>query len=349
MVNYHDSPNFNGKYGLVSRKIIRKLSEDSRISISGLSKELNLSRKTIDKRIKKLHEVLTIHYTLEFNLEKLGLANPHLILIKFGKEPDYDDITSILKKSHIPQLAVAIKGTFDMFIYAIAASDKEYAYWDNSMQILLAKYDAYWQASDIAHVNLGFFPLRKELVNRLNVEKPYKDILILLNENSKISFRDISKKIGLHFNTVNYYFKKLLRRGYIKKFTLTVEPTGDMVLVSYFSKLRAKGDIEDKSKVIRKMLMEDEERPLINRYIIHAQLIGSFGTFTLGVFNSYNEGYKQSVSRFKKTFKGDLHKIQYGHAVKTLIGKIPARSIDVVKTYDIINWSLNPMIYPKEL
>ena len=45
---------FNERYGLVTRKMLRMLSENSRISVSELSKGLGVSRLTARNRLRKL-------------------------------------------------------------------------------------------------------------------------------------------------------------------------------------------------------------------------------------------------------------------------------------------------------
>ena len=74
---------FNKKYSIVTRRILRLLSNNSRISITEMAKELGLSRRTTATRLKKVEEAFHINYTLDLNEEKLGLESPNLILVKF--------------------------------------------------------------------------------------------------------------------------------------------------------------------------------------------------------------------------------------------------------------------------
>jgi DNA-binding Lrp family transcriptional regulator len=139
----HDSftSEFNQRYSLVSRKMLRALSVDARISVSDLAKQVQLSRKTIKERLLKLEQELGLRYTVEFNETALGLTSPHLIAVKFSSKPDYDRIAKTLGRSYIPQLAAKTKGKFDLLIYATAISGSEYAHWDRSMRIFLGDYE----------------------------------------------------------------------------------------------------------------------------------------------------------------------------------------------------------------
>ena len=92
---FHSS--FNDEYSVVTRRIVRILSENARASVSDISKTTKLSRKTVTDRIKRLEEEMGLKYTIELNEEALGLSSPHLILVTFKEKPDYDAIAKMLK------------------------------------------------------------------------------------------------------------------------------------------------------------------------------------------------------------------------------------------------------------
>ncbi|MGI0135150.1 MAG: Lrp/AsnC family transcriptional regulator, partial [Candidatus Micrarchaeaceae archaeon] len=227
---------FHERYNPIARKIFRLLSENSRASISEMSNALGISRRTISERLKKLESETGLRYTLELNEANLGLNNPHLILVKFDAKPDYAKIREMLHSSYIPQLAVTMKGTEQMIIYANARTGKEYAHWDRSMRMMLAKYRPSWQPSEVAHRQLGFFPLRGEILDKTTVPEKYKPMLKLLNRNSRMSFQDISKDLNMNFNTAAYNFNNLRKMSYIDRFTSTIAMPQGTTFVAFFSK-----------------------------------------------------------------------------------------------------------------
>src|SRR5208283_1892641 len=99
--NHEFNSDFNEKYNVVTRKILRALSENSRISISDLAKGLGTSRMTARLKLKRVSEEFNIRYTVEFNESMLKLAAPHLIVVKFGSKPDYARVAKLLSQSHI--------------------------------------------------------------------------------------------------------------------------------------------------------------------------------------------------------------------------------------------------------
>lgn len=338
-IEYEFPSEFNEKYSLVSRKIVRMLSEDSRTSISDMAKNIKMSRQSIVERLGRLNEELGLHYTLELNEDALGLSDPHLILVTFTKKPDYDYIKKIFEKSHIPQLVAIFKNGYDMLIYANATSRQEYVHWDKSMQILLSEYGVLWRASEVAHRQLGFFPLRNELIEKLKLAPKYKEMIKLLNSNSRASFQELSKKLGMHFNTVAYNFKKLEGMGYIKRFTIMMGQQEKVCFMSNFGKYIISRSFEEDAARERKALMSDDENSMVSRYILCCQLVGSYDFFSIGVFDNLKIALKHDIAYYKKAMANEKPRMEFGEIERVLVGSLPIRSLDAKKVFDTIKWT----------
>ena len=89
------------------------LSENSRASNTEIAKKLGITRQAIAKRLKRLEKEFGINYTLELNEEALGLVHPHIIMVKFGKKPDYNEVKKLFLSSPIPQFVASIKGNYE--------------------------------------------------------------------------------------------------------------------------------------------------------------------------------------------------------------------------------------------
>jgi DNA-binding Lrp family transcriptional regulator len=333
------SSGFNERYNLVTRKLIRLLSQDSEASISKISKQIGMSRETTRNRLRKIESEFGINYTIEIDGEALNLADPHLIAVKFDSKPDFDKITSMLEKSYIPQLAVSIKGDYSMVICAIATSSREYAHWDKGMQIALSEYGADWRSSEVVHRQLGFFPFRNELIDRLQIAQKHKDILKALNANSRTSFHALSKQIGMHPNTLVYNRNKLIAMGYINRFTITMSKPRDVSLMSFFAKYRPRAGYEDASAQARQAFMSDDENSLISRYVLCAPLIGSYDFFTIGAFDDTETAHKRDVEYHRNLFKKQGIQMVCGEVDRVLMGRLPLRSVDTRKEYSTIKWT----------
>ncbi len=338
---YNFESKFDDDFSLLTRKMVRLISEDSRISILELSKELSVSRRTVRERLLRVEKELGIDYTVEFNESALKLSNPHLILAKFTKKPEWNEVSRLLASSYIPQFAASIKGKYDLLIYANAATSGEYVHWDKSMQIMLSKYGVSWHPSDVAHKQLGYFPMRNELIDKLDMDQQHKDMLKLLNGNSRITFSEISKKIGMHFNTVAYNFNKLVDSGIIKRFTISTRPPKDLTRMSFFSKYILSERFEEDASRIRKVYTTSgTDYPIFNRYLVCAQLVGSYDFFNMSIFDNYETAYKQAILQYKDVMKRHKVRVDYGQVDNLLLGRWPIRSIDTKREYNTIKWTL---------
>ena len=344
-VEYEFESKFNERYSLVARKIIRMLSENSRISNTEIAKKLGVTRQAVAKRLARLEKEFGIHYTIELNEEALGLVNPHLILVKFGEKPDYEHVRTLLCRSHIPQFAATIKGGYDMLIYANSVSRSAYAHWDKGMQVLLADYKASWYPSEIAHKQLGFFPIRNEMLDRAEIDDRYKKIIKFLDQDSRASFREMAEKLGMQFHILVYNFKKLLKTNYIRRFTIVEKPVANTVMMYYFAKLTLTGLFAQCAANARKALMYDDQYPLVSRYSFCSQLIGSGDFFVMGVFDNKKVGYRNGVLYYKNAMESQKAKINYGIIDKVLVGSMPLRSVDEKKEYHVLEW--NPELAPE--
>lgn len=337
--DYRFSSEFNEKMSVPTRKIVRALSENARISISELSKILNLSRRTTKERMLKVEKELGIRYTLELNEEALGLTNPHIIAVKFAREPDYGEVSEILAGSHMPQIVMKARGNYDLLIYANAANRMDYVFWDKTTQVRLAKYGVQWQTSGVAFIHLGFCPIRNALIEKLDLPEKYKSMLLLLNENSRLSFHEISQKLGMHFNTVAYNFNKLVKMGYIKRFTIVVSKPPETTTIAMFGKYTISEGFEEASMKMRKEISWiDDDMPLISRYPFSIQLLGSYDFFFAGIYDNEKVGYDKLIKYYKNTYKKQNVKVAYATLQDTLLGDFPLRNVNSKKEFNMIRW-----------
>ncbi len=333
---------FNERYSVLVRRVVRILSADSRRSVSEMSRELGVSRHTVVEKIRQAEKEFGLRYTLELDEEALGLNNPRLILVRFERTPDPDEVAAVLGKSHIPQAVAAVDGKSDLLIYANAESTSEYVYWDKTTQVLLSKYGVLWQPSDLAFRHIGFFPLRSELLQRLDIPKKYKDILLLLNENSRMTFMEMSRRLGVRFDTVTYNFGKLMKMGYIRRFTTVMRSPPDASMTYLFGKyIISEGFEEDSMRMRKEITLIDDKMPLVSRCLFSAQLVGSYDFFFVGAYDDQRTGYERLIKYYRKRFSRHKVKEVHGAIGRMLIGDFPIRNLDVRKEFNMIKWIPN--------
>lgn len=338
MEDFDIESKFNKKYGVITRKILRMLSDDSRISITKMAKKLNLSRRTVTLRLKKIEGAFNVNYTLDLDEAKLGFENPHLILVKFLKKADHRAIKEAICDSYIVQFAATVKGSYDLIVYASAHSALEYMNWDRGLRSkFLSKYRAYWDPSEVSFKRFGYFPMRNEAIDKSNIPTKYKEMLKILNKNSRISFNELSDLLKMNYKTTVYNFNNLVKSGYIKSFTIAMNLHQDISPITMFSKYIPPENNEEAIRLTKRLLTTDDPEPLVSRYILTASLVGSYDFFTVGIFDDFKTGYKYGIQYYRHLFrKYPPLKLEYGEIKEILVGKLPIRSIDPTTGFDSI-------------
>ena len=326
---------FNKKYGLLTRKILRALSENSRVTLSELEAQLGVSRRTLAKRLKLIEKEFGIRYTLDISKRKIGLNNPHLILVKLRKKARRAELEEFIRGSYVPQLIVPIKGTYDMLIYANAASFKDYMDWDRgARRKLMIKYGMRWEHSQVVFTRLGFIPLRDEAIEHSKIPEGDKKMLVLLNGNSRMQCKELAKMLNLNYKTCIYRFNSLVKHKYIRRFTISMDKPKDVSLMSYFVRYIPTDESGKAKSYSQMMFASDEQNSLVSRYALKMSLIGSYDSFALGAFDNAGMGRKHLVRAYKELFgRFSPIKSEYGELQKPLLGRLPIRSMDIKIEY----------------
>jgi Lrp/AsnC family transcriptional regulator, regulator for asnA, asnC and gidA len=108
----------------IDSQIIRSLVKNSRITLSQMSKEINVPDATISNRLKKLEKDVIRQYTLILDLDKLGLNVTAIIIIQTESEK-HEDVELELSKLEEVSEVYSISGEYDILIKVWAHSIEE--------------------------------------------------------------------------------------------------------------------------------------------------------------------------------------------------------------------------------
>ncbi|MEG3224708.1 MAG: transcriptional regulator [Methanobacteriales archaeon Met13] len=108
----------------IDLKIIRSLIQNSRITISQMSKEMGVPDATISNRLKKLEKDVIKQYTLILDPEKLGLLVTAIIIIQTESEK-HESVKSELSQLEEVSEVYSISGEYDLLIKLWAHSIEE--------------------------------------------------------------------------------------------------------------------------------------------------------------------------------------------------------------------------------
>ncbi|HIQ30029.1 MAG TPA: Lrp/AsnC family transcriptional regulator [Candidatus Caldiarchaeum subterraneum] len=115
-------------------------------------------------------------------------------------------------------------------------------------------------------------------------------ILSLLQEDGRMSFAEISRRLNVNENTVRFRFSRLLNRGVIRKIVALIDPR--MIGINQSAALMLKIDPEKMDDVLKELR---EMREIPNIY----QLSGDYDAIVVVMARDMNELHG-IVSRIKK-------------------------------------------------
>lgn len=99
----------------VDLAILRSLIENSRITISQMSKEIGIPDATISNRLKKLEVSVIKRYTMILDWQKLGLEITSIIIIQTESEK-HESVKEELSKLEEVSEVYSVSGEYDILI-----------------------------------------------------------------------------------------------------------------------------------------------------------------------------------------------------------------------------------------
>ena len=99
--------------------IIKRMTEDARVSFRKIAKELGISTHTVIKRYQKLRKEIHLSCGVTVDLNKIGYNNMATFLITTSPQHDTQRILNVLTK--VPNVIVATKtmGDYDLLVVAV--------------------------------------------------------------------------------------------------------------------------------------------------------------------------------------------------------------------------------------
>lgn len=108
----------------IDSEIIRSLVKNSRITLSQMSKEINVPDATISNRLKKLEETVIKQYTLILDTDATGLNVTAIIIIQTESEK-HENVEVELSKLQEVSEVYSVSGEYDILIKVWARSIEE--------------------------------------------------------------------------------------------------------------------------------------------------------------------------------------------------------------------------------
>jgi len=227
----------NIKIDLKDKRILDILDRNPNISLSAIAKKVVTSKQVVEYRVKKLTSQKTIYsfFTL-VELGKLGysLFRVH-IKLRNVSEKGYLRFVKHLFEEYPTFWVAFVSGSFDIIVDILAhnANDFEKLFY----QILIKNkkviysYDIF-PLLELALYDYGYFLDKNQKRNRtvlfkkeekIEIDSIDKKILSVIKNNSRLSYEEIGRHIGLTRNAIKSRIQNLERLGIIAGYKMMVD------------------------------------------------------------------------------------------------------------------------------
>lgn len=302
------------------KQILAVLEENSRSTLSEISKKVRVSRETVNYRINRLIEKKVIGcFLTEIDFERLGFIN-FVVYIKIKNITEIEEKRFLSELNSSPQISwiANVGGKYDLMVGWLLSSIREF---DSIYSNLLSTYAKYILSTDIVirlnQVKFGrsyFFkkdskevsknrPIPKCIIPKYNLDKEDKQILFLLSNSSRSSCFDIGKTLKIPSTTVSYKMRKLFSEGIIRKYTLLMDPSflGHQTFKMLIYLNTPSSEIETKLRGYA------EIHPKIMYFV---KCLGAWN-FEMDINVASLEEYQTYLKEFRNKFKEDIKDIEF--------------------------------------
>jgi DNA-binding Lrp family transcriptional regulator len=323
------------------RILLRELSTDSRASLTHLSKASDCSVVTATKLLERLVKRLDIRFTLEIDMDRLGLSDRHILTVRFGREPDEAFLTSLFKDDRYAQDVYLTRGGYQLLIFAAADTPINYIKWETDLAANLSDYAPELRPSEFVFPQLGYVPLNDSFTEfigkEMRADKKDRQILRALNQNSRTGYRELGKQLGINEDTIRYRVFKLIKKGMIRRFTIAVQNPGHGSLLSYFMRYRfSKDTATSQFPQMRAHYMKEKGEMLLNEFPMIAPISGSYRSFGMAFDDEWRLTLYKAVKWHKILLKKEHVAERHALVLKPIKGLLPLRNLDAGANYRFI-------------
>ena len=305
-------------------RLLSSIYLNSRASLRELGRELNISYHTVRSVLRELEEKYGIHYTLEIDEQKLGFTEGRVITIKFGTKPEMDLLKKLLQDDIFIQDAYLSDGDFDLLLYVVGLAKEEFLVWQWNLRVKFSEYKPIFKFASFNYKVVGFFPLRSELIKESQVlTNKEKEVLILLNNDSRLKLSEMAQKAKIDVNKVLYLIKKFTALGIIKRFTALTQNPDKRIYVGFgISMIPSKQHDKLLISLYEKLINEDKNE-VINNWAIISDTNGQWDGFDVCAFQNGEALARFGPELFRKEWENEHPQIERAILTDIIIGKWP--------------------------
>ena len=301
------------------KKILLILSKDARTPISNIAKQVQLSRISVKKRIKKLVEQGIIKaFKTNIKYDTLGYKRYdfYFRFKDYNAEKEKRIIDYLVKNKYTTWVGTCF-GAYDIRLTLIAKSDNQLNKIIEEMEESLSPYEYEYEACPVTKQYrmdgeafttnlLGLEPkknsvrstTKNEGVTGGKFDEKDKILLVELSKNPLVSLVELSNLLGIKPEAVKYRIKNLERKGVIKGYSAIINGLKlDKIWCILLVKL--KGMTPKKEKELEAYLLGSVQATT------SAKTLGKWN-LTMGLFASNVKEIKELTLEFRELFSKNI-------------------------------------------
>ncbi|MDE1846158.1 MAG: hypothetical protein KGH53_02670 [Candidatus Micrarchaeota archaeon] len=332
-------------------RMLKLLSINGRMSIGNLGKNLGITKPSAYHLFLETIKEYDLHFVPEIDIEKIWRYEfikmsrmrtkkeildeaieeipeagyeEYIVVFNFLKgAPTEEQFTKAVEGSYIPQFVAKLGGKYDFIMYGVSRNYEEI----NSFIINLSKKLKKPVVSKLNKIKgqFGFFPLRKELLEKFNISETYLALLLGLNENGRQEFISIAKKYKKEQQGMVYAMDRLRRTEILKRVTyFEGKPKNTYNIVMQMKIFDYDKYTPKKNSWGLQIMKEYENRH--NEYMYMCDISNPQGIF---IFASFAD--KAAADKFIKNVKRNNAGIEIttSRVMNVLIGQLGVRDFDM--------------------
>jgi DNA-binding Lrp family transcriptional regulator len=323
-------------------RILSDVYENSRSTLKEMGRKLDISYQIVGRLLKRLEEQYRIVYTLDLDEQALGFSEGRVITIKFGKAPNVDLLKEKFRKDIFVQDAYLATGDFDLLIYVVGLTSKDFQAWQFSLRKEFSEYVPTVKVSNLNEKQIGFFPIRDELIRESTVLNDVeKRILITLNGDSRIKLKDLVRRSNTTQMRAIYAIQKLKEKGVIRRFSALTQNPDKRLFACYTLAITP---IKEHNKLFlefAKEVVAEGSREIVNDYAFWSECQGSIDALVLCSFANGEVMAKRGPNLIERLWSAESPKIEKAMLTGIIVGKWPFHLEGYEKFNELIK-KLNP-------
>ena len=323
-------------------QILTALSMNARLPYSKVGKLVGLERTASTYQVEKVIKKYNVKPVLEWYTKSIGFFH-YIIFVKFLDKTSINTkkLTEELKSYPEIQLAAMTVGKYDMFLYVRSLGIGDSDSIISNAYLFLDKYKAKVIISEF-DLEFGFIPIRDEFFGKLKSSVWVKDknhprpdsnqftpnefeFLRELNKNPIENFVSIDKKLGFDLGTSRFLYSKLLKRGIIRRPTISILNNNIKQIAIISAKLYDIESFKNNRKILLYNILEKDES--IDKY----SFIGDYYTERAELFVKpliKDENLDEVLLKFKEIYKETKFEVLL--VIDVLFGEFIFRRFDNV-------------------